>query len=148
MAREGFDIHELDEFTDRLIQSSKEAKKAQRKFLQQQGNKLKRKTLQKARAQVNKVRVERKTYTREAGTYHKSIKRGKVHVKNGAQRVRVYSGDPVAHLIEDGWTPKLRNGKRGSKQAGKEIFEQAHEDFAPVFQKACEEEIDEMIGKL
>ena len=34
MARDGIDLSELDEFTDRLIQTSKEAKKTQRKFLQ------------------------------------------------------------------------------------------------------------------
>ena len=50
MARDGIDLSELDEFTDRLIQSSKEAKKTQRRFLQQQGNKLKRKTKAQARA--------------------------------------------------------------------------------------------------
>lgn len=148
MARDGIDLSELDEFTDRLIQSSKEASKAQRKFLQQQGNRLKRKTVQKARAEVRKTRVERPSYTREAGTYHKSIKRGKVHKKNGAQRVRVYSGDPVGHLIEDGWTPKARDGSRGTKQPGKQVFDKAYESFAPEYERASEEAVDEMIDKL
>ena len=46
MARDGIDLSELDEFTDRLIQSSKEANKVQKKFLRDQGTKLRRKTAQ------------------------------------------------------------------------------------------------------
>lgn len=148
MARDGIDLSELDAFTDRLIQSSKEASKAQRKFLQQQGNKLKRKTIQKARAEVNKTRVVRPTYEREAGTYHKSIKRGKVYMKNGAQCIRVYSYDPVAHLIEGGWTPKARDGSSGKHQKGADIFSDTFDAFAPEYERASEEEVDEMIRKI
>ena len=148
MARDGIDLSELDEFTDRLIQSSKEANKIQKKFLRDQGTKLRRKTAQRARASVHKVRVERPRYVREAGTYHKSIKRGKLHTKGGALRIRVYSGDPVAHLIEDGWTPKARDGSRGTTQSGKGIFEKSYEAFAPEYDKDAEEMIDEMINKI
>lgn len=149
MARDGIDLSELDAFTDRLIQSSKEASKVQRKFLQKQGTELRKKTAQKARAQVRKTRVERPRYVREAGQYHKSIKRGKVwRARNGAQAVRVYSGDPIAHLIEDGWTPKTPGGKRGITQSGKHIFEDAFRSFEPKFEKAAEEMIDEMIKKI
>lgn len=148
MARDGLDMSKLDAFTDSLIQSSKEAAKAQRKFLQQQGSKLVRKTRAKARAEVKKTRVVRPKYTREAGTYHKKIKRGKVYVKDGAQQVRVYTGDPVGHLIEDGWTPRARNGARGTHQNGAEVFADAYEAFVPEFDKASEEMIDEMIRKI
>ena len=148
MARDGIDLSELDEFTDRLIQSSKEANKVQKKFLRDQGTKLRRKTSQRARVEVHKTRVERPKYVREAGTYHKSIKRGKLHTKNGALRIRVYSGDPIAHLIEDGWTPRARNGRKGSNQRGKEVFDKAYEAFAPEYEADAEEMIDEMIRKI
>ena len=148
MARDGIDLSELDEFTDRLFQSSKEAGKAQKKFLRDQGTRLRRKTAQRARAEVPKVRVERPRYVREAGQYHKSIKRGKLHAKNGALRIRVYSGDPIAHLTEDGWTPKARDGSRGAAQDGKGVFEKAFEAFAPDYEKDAEEMIDEMIRKI
>lgn len=148
MARDGIDLSELDEFTDRLIQSSKEANKAQKKFLRDQGTKLRRKTAQRARVEVHKTRVERPKYVREAGTYHKSIKRGKLHTKNGVLRIRVYSGDPIAHLIEDGWTPRARNGRKGSAQRGKEVFDKAYEAFAPEYEADAEEMIDEMIRKI
>ena len=148
MARDGIDLSELDEFTDRLIQSSKEANKVQKKFLRDQGTKLRRKTAQRARANVQKVRVERPKYVREAGTYHKSIKRGKLHTKNGALRIRVYSGDPIGHIIEDGWTPRARNGRKGSTQRGKEVFDKAYEAFAPEYEADAEKMIDEMIRKI
>ena len=146
MARDGTD--ELMNFADRLSDSARAAEKQQKKFLREQGTKLKRKTAQKARAEVRKTRVERADYTREAGTYHKSIKRGKVHTKDGALRVRVYSGDPVGHLIEDGWTPKARDGSRGTHKPGKQVFEKAYEAFAPEYENDAEEMVDEMIDKI
>ena len=148
MARDGFDLSKLDDFTDSLIQASKDANKVQEKFLRDQGSKLARKTKQRARVEINKTAVNRKKYTREAGHYHKSIKRGKVYKKDGAQQVRVYSGDPVGHLIEDGWTPKLRNGKLGGHQDGENILAASFEAFVPQFEKDSEEMIDEMIRKI
>lgn len=148
MARDGIDLSELDAFADSLARASKDNDKRERKFMRDEGTKLRRKTAQRARASVHKVRVERPRYVREAGTYHKSIKRGKLHTKGGALRIRVYSGDPVAHLIEDGWTPKARDGSRGTAQSGKGIFEKSYETFAPEYEKDAEEMIDEMISKI
>lgn len=148
MARDGIDLSELMAFADRLDDTGRAAEKQQKKFLREQGTKLRRKTAQKARAEVRKTRVERPGYTREAGTYHKSIKRGKVHTKDGALRVRVYSGDPAGHLIEDGWTPKARDGSRGTKQPGKQVFDKAYEAYAPEYENDAEEMVDEMIRKL
>ncbi len=156
MAREGIDLSELDEFTDRLIQSSKSAQKAQRRFLQKQGNKLKRKT----KAQARLVGIENRT-----GNYMKHIKRGKVWGKKGeAQAVRVYSNAHHAHLIEEGHEQTVNPGKgRGNGHGvrlgkgigrkvgeveGREVFLKAYEGFAPEYARACEEEIDEMIRKI
>ena len=156
MARDGIDLSELDEFTDRLIQSSKEAKKTQRRFLQQQGNKLKRKT--KAQARVSGIKTK-------TGNYMKGIKRGKVwSSRNGAQSVRVYSGAPHAHLIEEGHDQVVNPGKgkgngRGVRPGkgicrtvghveGREVFLKAGEAFEPEYERACEEAIDEMISKI
>ena len=156
MARDGIDLSELDEFTDRLIQSSKEAKKTQRRFLQQQGNKLKRKTKAQARASGIKTKT---------GNYMKGIKRGKVwSSRNGAQSVRVYSNAPHAHLIEEGHDQVVNPGKgkgngRGVRPGkgigrtvghveGREVFLKAGEAFEPEYERACEEAIDEMISKI
>ena len=146
--REGFDMGELDVFTNRLIQTSKGADKKQRKFLRQQGSKLARKTRAKARAKVNKTEVIRKKYTREAGQYHKSIKRGKLVVRGTDRYIRVYSNDKIAHLIEDGWTPKLRNGRKGSFQNGKHVFEETRKAFESEFEDACEDFLDEVANNI
>lgn len=156
MARDGIDLSELDAFTDRLIQSSKEASKAQRKFLQQQGNKLKRKT--KAQARLAGIQ-------QHSGNYMKGIKRGKVwKARNGAQAVRVYSNAPHAHLIEDGHDQTVNPGKgkgngHGVKPGkgigrkvgyveGREVFLDAYEAFEPEYERASEEVVDEMIRKI
>lgn len=63
-------------------------------------------------------------------------------------RIRVYSSDEIGHLIEDGWTPKLRDGSKGSYQAGKKVFAKAAEEFEPEFESAAEDMVDELIDKI
>lgn len=142
------DTSEIISFAESLSGSAKELKRSENKFLRTQGTKLRRKTAQRARTTVRKTAVDRKKYKREAGQYHKSIKRGKVYVQNGDKQIRVYSNDPIAHLIEDGYTPKLRNKKAGPHQMGKKVFETARNSFEPDFQKAAEEFIDEVIDTI
>lgn len=148
MARDGFDCSELMEFAEKLGAQPKELEKVQKKLLRDQGSKLRRKTAQQARATVNRTAVHRKEYDREAGKYHKSIKRGKVYTKDGQMRIRVYSNDPIGHLVEQGWTPKARDGSRGKKQAGREVFDKATQGFDEQFQQAAEDALDEVINKL
>ncbi len=69
MAGDGIDLSQLDKFTESMIRSSKSAEKEYKKFLQREGNKLKRKTKAQARAKGVKTNT---------GNYMKSIKRGKV----------------------------------------------------------------------
>lgn len=145
---DGLDLSQLDAFTDRMIRTSKNAFKLQKKFLRSEGSKLSRKTKATARADVNMTAVKRKKYEREAGQYHKSIKRGKLYKRDGGLQIRAFSSDPVAHLIEKGWIPKLRNGANGSRQAGKNIFESTENTFAPEFQKRSADMIDEMIREI
>lgn len=103
MARDGFTCSEIYAFADALKDADKETSKKVKKLLREQGTKLRRKTAQKARAAVKKRAVHRKEYERAAGTYHKSIKRGKLYYRDKAVCIRVYSSDPVAHLHEYGW---------------------------------------------
>lgn len=146
--RDGFDCSELMDFAEKLGAQPKELEKAQKKVLRDSGTKLRRRTAQQARAEVNRTAVHRKKYDRAAGTYHKSIKRGKVYEKEGQTRIRVYTSDPVGHLIEDGWTPKARDGSRGKHQDGQQIFDKAAQAFEPEFHQAAEDMIDEVIKKL
>ena len=97
---------------------------------------------------VNRTAVKREKYEREAGHYHKSIKRGRVYTKLGQMRIRVYSNDPIGHLVEKGWTPKARDGSHGKKQDGKNVFEEAAKGFDEQFQQAAEDALDEVINKL
>lgn len=145
---DGISLGELDGFVDRLTASSKGAVKLEKQFLRQQGSKLVRKTRQRARAEVRKTEVNRKKYTRAPGTYHKSIKRGKVYQRDGELHIRAYSYDPVAHLIEDDYTPKLRNGRKGTKQPGKKIFTKELERFDTEFAAAIEELADKMAEEI
>ena len=80
--------------------------------------------------------------------YHRSIKRGKLNKEDDTLRIRVYSSDEIGHLIEDGWTPKLRDGSKGSYQAGKKVFAKAAEEFEPEFESAAEDMVDELIDKI
>ena len=155
--RDGFDISELYGFSEQLTLTSKEASKAQRKFLQKQGNKLKRKTKAKVRA----LGIKQHT-----GNYNKRIKRGKVwtEANANAMSVRVYSGAPHAHLIEDGHEQTVNPGKgKGNghgvipgKGIGRKVgevkgfgvFEKAQDEFEPEFASACEDVIDELIDKI
>ncbi|MBS7225972.1 MAG: HK97 gp10 family phage protein [Clostridiaceae bacterium] len=117
-----------------------------KKFMRQEGDKLKRRTAREARKRVKKTAVERPQYKREAGQYHKSIKRGKVvYQKDGQAHVRVYSSDRIAHLVENGWTPKSRSGKRGKKKGGRNVFDQAAKNFEQEFEMDCGMFVDRML---
>ncbi len=146
--KEIIDASELLEFAESLTENSKQLKNMEKKMLREQGTKLRRKTAQRARATVRKAAVNRKKYQRVAGQYHKSIKRGKIYEENGLVKIRVYSNDPIAHLIEDGWTPVLRNKKKGQKQTGKKVFEKSMEAFAPEFETAAADLVSEVIDDI
>lgn len=114
-------------------------------FIRKEGDKLKRRAARRARREVKKTAVTREEYSREAGQYHKSFKRGKaIRTKDGQFRTRVYTADRIGHLVEDGWTPKDRAGNRHSKKPGKEIVKKAAEEFEPEF----ELDVMDFVGKL
>lgn len=133
------DLHELDNFARRLEEVDKQKTKERKKFIRKQGSDLRKKTVKEARANVNKRAVVRRGWTRTAGQYHKSIKRGRYYDYGGADCIRVYSSDKIAHLIELGFVPVLRNKRRGRKIAGKSVFKKAGESFRSDFEQACEE---------
>ena len=104
-------------------------------FIRREGDKLKRRAARRARCEVKKTAVTREEYSREAGQYHKSFKRGKaIRTKDGQFRTRVYTADRIGHLVENGWKPKDRSGKQHDKVGGKEIVKNAAEAFEPEFE--------------
>lgn len=104
-------------------------------FIRKEGDKLKRRAARRARSEVKKTAVTRGEYSREAGQYHKSFKRGKaIRTKDGQFRTRVYTADPIGHFIESGWKPKDRSGKQHDKVEGKKILKNAAEEFESEFE--------------
>ena len=98
-----------------------EYEKAERRFLQKEGSKLRSKT----KAQARKL-------GKKTGNYLKSIKRGKVYKYRGDKAVRVYSYAPHAHLIEEGHQVVVAhgNGPQVGTHDGREVgFVKGHHVF-------------------
>lgn len=162
------DMHELDDFVKKLGQISEDNEKKRKDFIRKQGTSLRRDTAKKANELVNKTAVSRKRYSRVAGQYHKSIKRGRYYKYRGlTDCIRVYSSDPISHLVELGWKPsarvsagtrfsrrswsvKRRRGAatRGNFRAGEHVFEYAKNDFENKYKKACEELVTGYIAEI
>ena len=118
MASQGFNTSQLQAFGRDLLRSGEAYSKKEKKFLQKEGSKLRRRTKKEAK------RVGKKT-----GSYLESLKRGKVYRYHGSQAVRVYSSAHHAHLIENGYRLILPNGRECGFVPGKHVFEAAARDF-------------------
>lgn len=129
---------DIDDFARTLLEfASNEMPKQSKKFLQQEGNKLRRATLSKAKTLTNKV----------TGNYYKGIKRGKVYHyrdKNN-NSVRVYGGSPHAHLIEYGHRKVSKNGVETGFVEGKYVFEKAKTEFESEFNSDCEKFAEDIL---
>lgn len=113
----------------------KDTSKAIKKFLNKQGNKGKKITLNIANSKVKKV----------TGRYYKSIKKGKVYKDDdNIWGVRIYSNAPHSHLIEDGHNV-VRGGKVIGKVKGKKVLSKFEKDYAKKFYKDCENLVDELL---
>jgi hypothetical protein len=136
---EDFDVTELFGFADQLLaMAEKKMPKETRKFIQAEGNKLRRATLAKA-----KLLTKHKT-----GNYIAGIKRGKVYKFEGdATAVRVYGSSPHAHLIEYGHRNVTKSGKEVGFTKGVRVFERTRKDFEDVFVQDCDVFIDELLDK-
>lgn len=133
---QGFDLSELAKFGKDLSTVGKGYQKAERKFLQREGSKLRSKT----KAQAKKL-------GEKTGNYLKSIKRGKVYVYHGSQAVRVYSYAPHAHLIEDGHRMVTHDGREVGFVKGYHVFDVTAEDFEPVFYMDLDDFLGEEVDK-
>ena len=135
------DTSDLDDFAKTLIEYSiVEHPKKSKKFLQQEGNKLRKKTLSKAKSLTNK----------RTGNYYKGIKRGKVysHGSKNNKSVRVYGGSPHAHLVEYGHRQVTKDGKEVGYVEGKRIYEKSKNEFESEFNKDCENFAEDMLKEL
>lgn len=137
MASIVFDVTELDDFARGMQRTAQRFQRQQKAFMRKEGNKLKTKTLRKARA------LGRKT-----GNYLKSIKRGKVYEYDGAQAVRVYSTAPHAHLIEDGHRMVTHDGREVGFVPGHHVFETAGTEFEAQYLMDIDDFLDKEVRKL
>lgn len=136
-----FDTREIDKFEKDLIKIANEIiPKESKKFLREEGTKLRKKTLSNAKQKVKK----------KSGKYHKSIKRGKVYTYdvNGALSIRVYSNAPHAHLIEYGHRQVSKNGVESGFVEGKHVFEKSKNEFESEFNSSCEGFAEDILKEL
>lgn len=133
---------ELDIFSEELLNiARKEMPKETKKFMNQEGQKLKKKAKQYAKQTVKK----------KTGNYLKGIKKGKVYIYygNGAFSVRVYGAAPHTHLIEKGHN--IKNEKNGAvlgRARAFQILDKSAKDFETEYQNDIENFIDEVAMKL
>ena len=136
---DGFDIHELDDFTkDLLALAEKELPKETKKFIKKNANQLKTATKNKAKS-VGIIE--------ETGNYYKGFSSGKVYEYQGALSCRAYNGSPHAHLLEYGHlqTNKAGNSVGKGFVPGFHPFEKAYQDFMGKYYDNCESFIDDML---
>ena len=137
---DGFDIRELSKFEKNILKLANDTMpKESKKFLREQGTKLRKETVSRAKQKVKK----------DTGNYHKSIKRGKVYnyKGNGALAVRVYSSAHHAHLIENGHRQVTPDGKEIGFISGKHVFEESEKTFSNEHFNDTQKFIDNMLEK-
>lgn len=116
-----------------------------KKFIRQEGNKLRKKTLDLAKQRVQKGKNHKGD---EAKRYHKNIKAGKVYIYkgNGGTSIRVHSSKaPHAHLIENGHRIVL-GGKEVGYAEGKHVFEDAARGFEGEFVLDVDDFLDDVFS--
>lgn len=138
----GFDMSELDFWSEELLNiATKQMPKMTKKFMNQEGQKLKKQTKQKAKQMVKK----------QTGNYFKSIKKGKPYIYNGnkAYSIRVYGAASHSHLLEQGHD--VKNKKDGTvlgRARGFYILDKSAREFQSEFQKDIENFIDEVVDEI
>lgn len=133
----GFEISGLDEMTEALSQVQDLYPTEIKKFMQSEGNKLKKQTKSKAQSSVKK----------KTGNYLKGIKRGKYYKYsgNGADAIRVYAGSPAhhGHLIEYG-----HKTKSGSRTRAYHVFKTSADAFESTYESDCDKFSDKIAEPL
>lgn len=110
----------LTEFQRDLLKTSRNAQKQMPKVMRKIGSK----------ARVEVAKKSRKLIKKKTGNYHKGWKRGKVFIgTDGATTVRVYNGQPHAHLLEDGHRMVTKDGREVGFVPGKKPLEKGMQEF-------------------
>jgi hypothetical protein len=137
---DGFDISELTSFEKNLLKlAHKTMPKESKKFLKEEGKKLRKLTLGIAKQRVKK----------DKGNLFKGIKSGKVYTfkGNGGLSIRVYGGKPAyhIHLLEYGHKLVSKDGKELGFVKGEHFFEDAAKEFPATHYNDLQKFLDETL---
>ncbi|MCU6709403.1 hypothetical protein M6D81_11875 [Paenibacillus sp. J5C_2022] len=94
------------------------------------------------------ARKAKQLVKRKSGTYHKSIKRGKIWTENGQLLIRVYSKAPHKFLIELGHRIVGKDGTEHGFKPGLKVFEKAGNEIEDKYDQLIEQEFDRLMHKL
>ncbi|MBY6898006.1 HK97 gp10 family phage protein [Clostridium botulinum] len=132
----GFDTTQLDKFSKNLLNIAKnEYPKKTKTFLRKEARKLNK---------TNKQTFEAKGIGEYRGNLKKGFKAGKLYKYKGKElAIRAYNSSPHAHLLNDGWMHKAKNGNEKFIPGFHFI-----EDSAKAFNSEYYEDIDEFLDEL
>lgn len=139
---DGFDMKELTAFEKNLLKLANDTMpKESKKFLRDQGTKLRKKTLAKAKSKVKK----------QTGNLYAGIKKGKLYTfkGNGGLAIRVYGGKPAyhIHLLEYGHKQVTEDGKEVGFVKGEHFFEEAAKEFEGTHYSDVQKFLDSTLEK-
>ncbi|APH15045.1 bacteriophage HK97-gp10, tail-component family protein [Clostridium sporogenes] len=132
----GFDTTQLDKFgKDLLNTAKKDFPKKSKAFLRKEARKLNKK---------NKATFVSKGIGEETGNLKKGFKAGKLYKYKGKElAIRAYNSSPHAHLLNDGWMHKARNGDE-KFIPGFHFIEESAQSFNSEYYTDIDEFLDEV----
>ncbi|HZG82705.1 MAG TPA: HK97 gp10 family phage protein [Brevibacillus sp.] len=140
MADFDIDTKGLDRFHGELEDLKRLFPQEAKRLMRASGNQARKIVLRRAKASV----IE------DTGEYYKSIKRGRVWVKNGEYKVRTYSRSRHAHLVEYGH--RIVGHEPDKKELGFvlgfHVFDKAAKDINHEWDDILEREFDKIMKKL
>ncbi|MCY6957957.1 HK97 gp10 family phage protein [Clostridium brassicae] len=133
---DGFDMRELDKFNRELLNTAKkEYPKEAKAFLRKEAKELNKK---------NKQIFASKGIGEETGNLKKGFKAGKLYKYKGKDlAIRAYNSSPHAHLLNDGWMHKAKNGNE-KFIPGFHFIEQSAESFENDYYNSIDKFLDEL----
>lgn len=138
MADDGFDLHELDSYTKKLVNlANDKMPKESKKFVKKEANKLNSK---------NKSVYKSKGIGEKTGNLLAGFRSGKVYKFDGSWSCRALNSSPHAHLINNGWIHKARDGSE-KFIPGFHFIEDAAKSFEGSYYQDCEKFVDDMLDK-
>lgn len=137
--KDGFDIDELDKFDQKMLTLANDTLPSEsRKFLNKEGSKL-NKTMKSV--------YKGKGIGEDSGRLKKGFKKGRVYKYKGKDlSIRAYNNAPHAHLLNDGWLHKARDGSE-RWVLGFKFIDEADKKFRGNYWDDCREFIDDLIRK-